>query len=89
MDAAVALKDNLLAFASARLTTVDPVAVLSTVLILMGVYLVMFVAAAGSPLWALARVLRLDRGTAFRTRPLVLYRLELPLAAAIPALVEA
>lgn len=49
MDAAIALKDNLLAFANARLTTVDPVAVLSTVLIVMGVYLVMFVAAADSP----------------------------------------
>lgn len=50
MEAVVALKDNLLAFANERLPPVDPVVVLSTVLIVMGVYLVMFVAAAGSPL---------------------------------------
>ena len=50
MEAVVALKDNLLAFANERLPPVDPVVFLSTVLIVMGVYLVMFVAAAGSPL---------------------------------------
>ena len=49
MEAVVALKDNLLAFANERLPPVDPVVVLSTVLIVMGVYLVMFVAAARSP----------------------------------------